>query len=102
MNCPRCNSDQISRPQQRAAKDGPWLEVFIKCSKCRWQTVYRHTTPLIEAAIKRERKWIEARDFEYQRYGNTSFETVKKLRAAAEHRGQLQKELMRKIESVRK
>lgn len=48
ISCPRCNSTQKFGLQTRVLDDtADLVEIFVACSKCRWQTV-------VERGIRRD------------------------------------------------
>lgn len=60
QHCPRCNSLQKFGRQRR--EDNDLVEIFIRCSKCRWESVvYSGDDSTITSILRSERLRAKAK-----------------------------------------
>lgn len=81
QNCPRCEAEQSFRPRHRDTNGKPGVvEVYIKCTVCRWEKVLRKSTAQIEILADRERRLVNQGAKEEKRYGVVKGSTANLLR----------------------
>lgn len=92
QNCPRCNAVQSFRPQQRETLRISVIEIYIRCTVCRWEQVLRQSTTEIERLRTNERRLLEQSRIQHDRHGTVNGSTARLLRSVREAIGEARQE----------
>lgn len=93
QNCPRCNSEQSFRPRARDTDGKPGVvEIYIRCTVCRWDQVLRKSTLEIEHLKINETRLLQKGRQEEQRYGIVKGSTSKLLQTVREEMSRMRQE----------
>ena len=70
QNCPRCNAIQSFRPRRRDTVGSPGvIDVYIRCTVCRWESILRRSTMELEILMGNERRLVERARVQHVRHG---------------------------------